>query len=165
VLSYVFGANIPVEIELDIRINRRINCHLDINWLRKIVDKALSVSGLKSPVELSVVITSDQAIKKLNKKYRDLNETTDVLSFALTETSVSEVAQFLTPPDGIIHLGEIAISYPQAIKQSEQENHSVENEMALLLVHGVLHLTGYDHDEPQREKIMKSLESQILEDL
>jgi probable rRNA maturation factor len=156
---------IPVEVELNIRINRRINSSLNINWIRQIVEKALVVSGLKSSVELSVVITSDQVIQKLNKKYRGLNETTDVLSFALTESSVTEVTRFLTPPDGITHLGEVAISYPQAIKQAEQVGHPVENEIALLLTHGVLHLVGYEHDEPQREKIMKSLESKALQDL
>ncbi len=154
-----------MEVELNIRINKRINSSLDVNWIRHIVEKALSVSGLEPPVELSVVITSDQAIQKLNKKYRGLKETTDVLSFALTENSQSEVTPFLAPPDGITHLGAIAISYPQAIKQAERVGHPVENEIALLLTHGVLHLAGYEHDKPQREKVMKTLESRVLRDI
>ena len=153
-----------MKIELNIRINRRIDSSLAISWIRQIVEKALSVSGFESPLELSVIITSDEVIRKLNKKYRGLNETTDVLSFALTENTVESVP-FIVPPDGITHLGAVAISYPQAKKQAEQGDHSLEKEIALLLIHGVLHLVGYDHDKPQLEKKMRLLESMLLQEL
>lgn len=157
-------SNYPVEVELDIRINKRLDFSLDIKWLRQVIEKALSMSGITPPVELGVIITSDRSIQRLNKKYRGLDETTDVLSFALTENSTAEDCPFLTPPDGITRLGEIAISYPQAKKQAEEEGHSTKDEIALLLTHGVLHLAGYEHDEPQREKEMKSMESRILQE-
>ena len=154
-----------MEIELEIRINSQINSSLDANWVRQVITKALSVSEIKLPVELGVIITSDRIIQKLNRKYRGLNTTTDVLSFALTEKSTMEDSLFLTPPNGITYLGEIAISYPQAKKQAEEEGHPVKYEVALLLAHGVLHLAGYEHNEPQEAKEMKSLESKILQEL
>jgi len=164
-LSYLSGVTNLVKFELNIRINRQIKFFLSIDWIHKIVEKALSVSGLKSPLELSLIITGDESIRRLNKKYRGLNETTDVLSFALTEKDISETIPFIMPPDGVTHLGEIVISYPRAKIQAEQESCTIEKELALLITHGVLHLAGFDHDEPQKECEMKLLESKVLQGL
>lgn len=150
------------EIELGIRIDDPTSLTIDDNWLQQVVEKTLLAGGVRIPAELSVVITGDQLMRQLNKKYRGIDETTDVLSFALTEESEPEAAPFVPPPDGILHLGEVIISSPQAKRQAEEQGHSLKNEMALLITHGVLHLLGYEHDEPQREQEMRALEQMVL---
>ena len=65
-------------------------------------------------------------------------------------------------PDGKLHLGEVIISYPQAVIQAEEHRHSVKKEVAILIIHGVLHLLGYDHDEPKRRRQMAAREAEIL---
>jgi len=69
---------------------------------------------------------------------------------------------FITPPDGVLHLGEVIIAYPQAVIQAEEHHHPVKREIAILIIHGVLHLLGYDHEEPEAERQMRAREAEIL---
>ena len=71
-------------------------------------------------------------------------------------------ASFPQPPDGVRHLGEVIISYPQAVIQAEEHQHSVKRELAILIIHGVLHLLGYDHETPELEQQMIAREREIL---
>ena len=151
-------------MQLGVQIDDRFRGNLNENWLCKIVEFCLKIHQIDYEVELSLLITSDETIRDLNKKYRKIDETTDVLSFALTQEG-SDVSQFILPPDDIVHLGEVIISYPRAVMQAEKAGHDVGEEIALLLVHGVLHLLGYDHDEPDRDIQMKGLERKILHDI
>jgi probable rRNA maturation factor len=168
-MSYVIifqWSGYPVaELELNIQIDGQISPHLDENWLRQVVEKVLLAGGVKTPVELGIVITGDQLVRQLNKQYRGINDTTDVLSFALTEESELETTPFITPPDGVLHLGEVIISHPQMKRQAEEQGHSSRSELALLLAHGVLHLLGHEHDEPHREETMRALEMKVLSEL
>jgi probable rRNA maturation factor len=66
------------------------------------------------------------------------------------------------PPGETVHLGEVIVSYPKAVEQAAERNRAVEDELALLVVHGVLHLLGHDHDKPARERKMRSLEQRVL---
>jgi len=68
----------------------------------------------------------------------------------------------VAPPDEIEHLGEVIISYPQAVIQAEEHHHSVKREIAILIIHGVLHLLGYEHDKPELERDMRAREAEIL---
>jgi probable rRNA maturation factor len=70
---------------------------------------------------------------------------------------------FALPPDGVTRLGEVIISYPQAIEQAREQGHSTERELALLIIHGILHLLGYDHEEPEGESEMRKKERELLE--
>ena len=65
-------------------------------------------------------------------------------------------------PDGILHLGEVIISYPQAVTQAEEHQHSVKREIAVLIIHGILHLLGYEHDKPELRQQMIAREKEIL---
>lgn len=149
-------------MKLGIEIDEEFQKHLGEEWLQGLVESCLTARGLDSEAELSLLITSDETVRDLNQRYRGINETTDVLSFALTEGENSDSTIFITPPDGILHLGEVIISYPQAAKQAKDNSHRIEQELALLIIHGVLHLLGYDHDEPDREREMRKLEQEIL---
>jgi probable rRNA maturation factor len=106
--------------------------------------------------EVSVSFVSDDEICGLNLKYREINAPTDVLSFPTMEM----------PKGRIFPMGDIVISTETAARQAEEYGHSFEREMAFLVVHGVLHLLGLDHEFSKRDaKIMEEIQEQILTEL
>jgi len=152
-------------MKLGIQIDKEFRKYFKEEWLQLVVEKSLAVKDFDSEVELSLLITGEQKVRELNQQYRGLDEPTDVLSFALTERPPGDDNAFITPPDGILHLGEVIISYPQAARQAGENRQSTEQELALLIVHGVLHLLGYEHDEPDREQEMRALEQRVLSEI
>lgn len=104
----------------------------------------LSQHRVISNVEIEVSVVGDRKMHELNKQYRGIDDTTDVLSFSLQE----EIGKtgFVTIPDNILRLGSIVISYPQAITDASLDDKSVENEVNFLVEHGVTHLLGIHHD-------------------
>jgi probable rRNA maturation factor len=131
-------------------------------WLRKVVETVL-ISEHTSPVaEVSLFLTGQDKVHQLNREYLGEDRPTDVLSFPML-TPGNDTAPFVTPLDDAEHLGEVIISLPQAVIQAEDHGHSVQDEIAVLLVHGVLHLLGYDHDIPEAESKMKGREAKILD--
>ncbi len=128
-------------------------------WLGKI-EKNLKSSRLmfklgKNRLEISIALVDDAAIKKLNQRYRGKKGITDVLSFGEID---SPIKLNLEKPN---YLGEIIICYPQAARQARAAKHSVSKELELLLVHGFLHLLGYDHEKPKETKVMRQLERRV----
>ena len=105
-------------------------------------------------VELSIVIEDDNKLKELNQRYLGIDAVTDVLSFSLNEKD---------PENDRLYLGDVIISFPRAQEQSLQAGHSVMDELNLLTVHGVLHLLGYDHIEPEAKTTMWKVQNDILE--
>jgi probable rRNA maturation factor len=146
-------------LELHVDIDRRFQAYLDEGWVRRVVAETLAAEQVNSPAELSLVITDDERIRQLNRDYRETDEATDVLSFALLEDSG---VSFVNPPDGVLHLGEVVVSYPRAVEQAGERHHPVQRELALLLVHGVLHLLGLEHEEPEDERKMRAEEERVL---
>jgi probable rRNA maturation factor len=108
--------------------------------------------------DLTVMLTSDEMIRRLNAQYRNLDEVTDVLSFPQQEGD----QDFVPAPDGVLHLGDISVSVPQAARQAVESDQALQQELALLIVHGALHLAGYDHADPQQEKEMRERERAAL---
>jgi probable rRNA maturation factor len=103
---------------------------------------------------LSIVFTSNRKIRQLNKQWRNKDYDTDVLSFPL---------DMQPPPAGIPwELGEIYISVEKAIEQAKSYNHSLDRELAFLCIHGMLHIIGFDHEEPDEEKEMFRRQRAIL---
>ena len=119
-------------------------------------------AGISLPVELGLVIAGDETVHELNRNYRSVDSTTDVIAFALSERG-EKAEVFIAPPDDIIHLGEIIVSYPQTKRQADEQRHPLESELALLVTHGVLHLLGYDHELPEQEQKMRAMESSVLD--
>lgn len=135
----------------------------ETRWLESVAQKVLVSQGIESAAELGLVIVGQEKIRQLNKDYLGEDEPTDVLSFAmLPEPLAKDVTPFVVPPDGVRHLGEVIIAYHQAVIQAEEHQHSIKKEIAILIVHGVLHLLGYDHDEPEPEREMRAREAEIL---
>ena len=132
-------------------------------YLNKVVEKALKVSNIKKPVEISLVITGEKRIKSLNNRYRKIDKVTDVLSFGNEERCGA--VRFIDPMDNTAYLGEIFICYPQAERQAEREKHVVQKEIAILLVHGILHLLGHDHKKDEEAEIMEKKEGEIRKEL
>jgi probable rRNA maturation factor len=91
------------------------------------------------------------------------DEPTDVIAFSMLPTEEKpDSPRFISPPDGVMHLGEVIISYPQAIRQAEERNHSIEKEITILIIHGVLHLLGYEDEKPELKQKMAVREKEIL---
>jgi len=128
---------------------------LNKKHLNKIAEKTLEVAKFKKPTEISLVITGEKRIKSLNKKYRKIDKRTDVLSFGNEELDNNSINK-------TIYLGEIFVCYPQVVKQAKQKRHSVKKELAILLIHGILHLLGYDHRGDYENSEMKVLEERVL---
>lgn len=105
---------------------------------------------------LTVVITGNKEIRNLNSSYRQVDAATDVLSFPAQETD---------PETGMPYLGDIIISYPYAKAQAAVEKHSIQNELSLLVVHGMLHLLGYDHINMKERQLMWNRQAEILNSL
>lgn len=150
------------KLQLSIQIEKPFVKLVDRGWLRRAVELTLVQSGIASGIELSLVIAGDDTVHKLNKTYRGVDRTTDVIAFALSQATGKEAHHFIMPPDKFIHLGEVIISYPQAKRQAKEQHHSLERELALLVAHGVLHLLRYDHELPEDEKKMRALEAKAL---
>ena len=108
--------------------------------------------------ELSVVITDDEEVHDLNRRFRGVDAPTDVLAFGTEEASTT----FITAPDAPFLLGDVIISCPRAQEQATEAGHSLAEEIQLLVVHGVLHLLGYDHAEPEEEALMWACQEEIL---
>ncbi len=157
-------------MEIGVLIDEEFAPSLDAAWLEDVMAGVLSIEKAPQSVEVGLVITSQEKIEELNKTYLGEDHPTDVLSFAMGagETPfASEVkdSAFVLPADGLVHLGEVIISYSQAVIQAKEHHHSVKKELAILITHGILHLLGYDHDEPEREKEMRTREAEILKGL
>lgn len=124
--------------------------------LREAAQKALQIDPLEELPSLSIKITGDQEIRRLNAAYRGFDEVTDVLSFE---------ADYYDPDLESRYLGDVVISYPQAAGQAEKRGHPVLSELQLLVIHGVLHLLGYDHGSAEERSTMWTIQEQALKAL
>lgn len=138
--------------------------------LDSIMQKAISmtldtVGGGDTDFEVSILITDNDGIQKLNKEYRSIDSATDVLSFPILEfdndgVMIEESGDY----DGdFLLLGDIVISLERAKAQSVEYGHSLEREVGFLTVHSTLHLLGFDHMEEPYASIMRGREKEILE--
>ena len=155
-------------MEINVLVDEEFEGCVDTGWLKKVAEQILVAQGVGESVELGLFIAGGEKVQQLNKSYRGRDEPTDVLAFAMLPENSTRGMQggdfppFVTPPDGVLHLGEVIISYPQAVIQAEEHRHSVKREIAILLIHGVLHLLGYEHDKPALRQKMTSGEAKIL---
>jgi rRNA maturation RNase YbeY len=138
---------------IKIEINQRVGKKIDTAWVKKVIKCTLGKTGVRN-AEISVAFIGNQEMKKLNHAYRGKNKTTDVLSFVYEALNKKNK----TPLDG-----EIIISYPEAARQGRERGCTAPEEIKLLLVHGILHLCGYDHEKSAREaKRMENLQQKLL---
>lgn len=126
------------------------------------------------PAEISVLLTDDEGIRELNRRFRGIDAPTDVLSFPLWSPDdgpwhegLAEGAEGAEDEDDLPPepLGDVVISVPTAQRQAEEYGHSLEREIGFLCVHGVLHLLGFHHDDEGNRRRMRQLEEEVLEGL
>jgi probable rRNA maturation factor len=119
--------------------------------LRKIAETLLRAVK-QSRAELSIALVGDREMRPLNTKYRKKRKTTDVLSFFIDDQ----------PPAGVPILGDVVISVEQARRQAQERGKTLKSEMVTLLIHGILHLLGYDHEKsPRQARIMFAYEQKL----
>jgi probable rRNA maturation factor len=147
-----------LEIELSVQVDPAFRGKVDQERLDKIITQALLGEGITEPVSLGLLITDDETIKGLNLRYRGQDETTDVLAFDME----NDQDQFVSPPSVPPHLGDMVVSYPRAVAQAEEYGHSTEEELDRLVVHGLLHLLGYDDQTDEERQIMWDRQETIL---
>ncbi len=156
---------------IEVRVFPTFRSTVKTPFVRKAAKAALATADPQGVTDVSVVIADDKTLHDLNLRYRGFDEPTDVLSFgdesdaSLTPPDADEGPAFPDMPEDSPSLGEIVLSYPLALRQAGEHNVRVEEEVALLIVHGVLHLLGHDHAEPNEEAAMKALENQALIEL
>ena len=148
-------------MEINVLVDKEYKSQVKSSWLKSIVRQIQNAENVAVNSEMGLVITGDEKIQELNLKYLTEDRPTDVLSFPMNE-HVGGKPFFIEVPDGKTHLGDIMISYPTAVKQAAAHKHPVSREITILLIHGMLHLLGYDHDIPQRKRLMNNRESAIL---
>ena len=123
------------------------------------IEAALTVEKFSPNSEVNVTFVSDGKIKKINAEFRNINSSTDVLSFPLGEDGVYDI----NPENNCYMLGDVIISIDHALMQAELFGHGLDREIAYLTVHSVFHLLGYDHiDEGEQKSIMRKKEEDAL---
>ena len=179
------------QIELSINTgndeqNAAIEHVLDSCQVEPVVKNTLQAAGVTEPAILTLLITSDDAIRDLNKQYRHQDKATDVLSFPLLDKPLvnapadqlwmtpegeeeDRAAQegsrpvFMTPPELPTNLGDIVISWPTVLRQASEAGHSPTYELLYLISHGVLHLVGYDDQSEAGYSAMVNIQQSVLE--
>ena len=141
-----YVAGIDVDVQIDVPITHTELQETLPARLRQAILAATEAAGFAGSGEMALVITNDQRMQELNRTYRGVDSTTDVLAFATM--SDGEKAFAAPPIDSPVYLGDMVISLPRAERQAGELGHSLESELCLLAVHGTLHLLGYDHVEP-----------------
>ncbi len=179
------------QIELSINTgndeqNAAIEHVLDSCGVELVVKNTLQAAGVTEPAILTLLITSDDAIRDLNRQYRKQDKATDVLSFPLLDKPLvnapaeqlwitpegeeeGQAAQegsrpvFMTPPELPTNLGDIVISWPTVLRQASEAGHSPTYELLYLISHGVLHLVGYDDQSEAGYSAMVKIQQSVLE--
>jgi probable rRNA maturation factor len=130
------------------------------NVITSVASAAGKLQNLPKKSEVSFLLVDDSYIQELNMIYRNQNQATDVLSFAMNELSDDEPDFDFSNELNV--LGDIVISLERAESQSEEYGHSINRELGFLVAHGMLHLLGFDHETEAEEKVMRELEEKIL---
>ena len=140
---------------MDIEINNETGTDIEyIPTMKELISYAIKHENLDNVI-FNIIIVDNEYIHKLNKEYRGIDRPTDVISFALEDNSDFEL-------DGIRVLGDIYISIDKVYEQAKEYGHSNLREICFLMIHGFLHLLGYDHMDPEDEKIMFGKQEEIL---
>ncbi len=142
------------KIEIFVQVEEEIK---ELETVEKVLYSALEKEKLDN-VTFNVIIVDNNYIHELNKNYRNIDRETDVITFALEDDDT------LVLPEDVRILGDIYISIDKARSQAEEYGHSFLREICFLAVHGFYHLLGYDHMNPEDEKVMFKKQEEVLEE-
>ena len=141
----------------EITITNETDEYVDKDLLNKVADYAMMSEDVHNGV-VNIIIVDNKRIREINKEYRKIDKETDVISFALEDDDT-----FIELPIRV--LGDIYISIDRVKLQAKDYGHSEKREICFLVVHGILHLLGYDHMNASDEKVMFSKQEKILDEL
>jgi probable rRNA maturation factor len=147
-----------MSLSVEVQIEGPFADKVSQEWLSSVAQTALDMEN-RSAGSLTLVITDDETVRGLNRDYLGIDAPTDVLAFG------GESPDFVSAPEAADYLGDVLISYPQAQRQVDAAGHSVEAELTLLVIHGVLHLLGYDHVSADEKDAMWQRQGRILSHL
>lgn len=166
---------------MSIYISNETNIKLDVpdqeQVIRIAVEAALSAEGCPYEAEVSVTIADDDEVHRINREFREIDKTTDVLSFPalelerpgdflqIEEDEDALAAGCFNPDTGELILGDMIISAERVKAQAAEYGHSELRELAFLVVHSMLHLCGYDHETPDEARVMEEKQERILSGL
>lgn len=157
-MKYLFEEEIEVPFDFDYK-----------EVAKQVIDMALDMEDFPFESEVDITLTDDAAIQEINKEFRQLDKSTDVLSFPLIEyksagdfSDLENQDDIFNPETGEAMLGDIVISVEHVLKQAEEYGHSIKREYAFLIAHSMLHLMGYDHMTPPEAKVMEEKQENIL---
>lgn len=147
-----------------------LGCSNSKDIINRVIHEALNYLKFPYEAEINVYICDNSYIRKINKEYRDIDKATDVLSFPMIEYNTAgdfsiideDKEAYLNPETGDIVLGDIMISVEKVITQAIAYGHSNQRELAFLVAHATLHLSGYDHIEDDDRIEMERLQEEIL---
>ncbi len=141
---------------VEFQVNLETELTLPLDRLRRAVEWVLDQHDVSPQTGLSIVFTDDAEIRRLNQQFRAVDAPTDVLSFPADEPLVPDDEE-LDP-----YLGDLVLALPYIQRQSQAERHNLDDELVLAVVHGTLHLLGYDHDTASHQAEMWALQSEAL---
>lgn len=133
-----------------------LNTQVDISSLERAALETIQLHRDPAQVDLTIVLSDEAQLHELNLQFMGIDAPTDVLSFPAGETD---------PDSGLLYLGDIIISVPRAQTQAAAAGHAASDELRLLVVHGVLHLLGYDHGDETEKQLMWARQAEVLQRL
>ena len=140
----------------------------------EVIGHILEKEGCPFECEVDILITDSEEVREYNKEYREINKTTDVLSFPNIEweapsdfenVNEEDLEMSVNPETDLTILGEICLNKDRIISQAEEYGHSVKREYAFLIAHSMLHLLGYDHMEEDEAKVMEEKQDTYLNEI
>jgi probable rRNA maturation factor len=145
--------------DIDVQVAPAFAAAISEGRLRQVAKAVLRREG--SHGQVTVVVTDDVGIQELNCDFLGIDAPTDVLSFGAQEAA----GPFVAAPDAGNYLGDVIVSYPRAVAQAAEQGHSSSRELDLLVIHGLLHLLGYDHAAEAEQAVMWAKQDEILDSL
>ena len=152
-----------VQVGVDVQVAPAYAESVPVERLRAVARAVLRAEGRTDtgPAGLTLVITDDSGIQALNRDFLGYDTPTDVLAFGAQEDD----GPFVAAPEAGGYLGDVIVSYPRAVAQAQEHGHSPEQELNLLVVHGILHLLGYNHADKEGKVAMWARQDLILDGL
>lgn len=159
---------------MTVNIENEYLCEISINYrsiIREVVEAAAIYVNCPYEIEVNVLLTDNDSIQEINRENRGMDRPTDVLSFPMIEFQVPEdfasveahPEEYFDQDTGELNLGDIVISMDKVYEQAREFGHSPERELAFLVAHSMLHLSGHDHEEEAECLLMEKKQEDILQ--
>ena len=159
---------ISIEYETEIQIEPAVDYETVI---KAVIEEAVEFEQCPYETEVNVILTDNDAIRDINREYREIDTPTDVLSFPMITydepadfemIEAAEIEDYFNPETGELVLGDIIISVEKVMAQAEEFGHSTKRELAFLVAHSMMHLFGYDQMTPEEAAVMEDKQNQVL---